>query len=323
MRLAKKIWLIVAAALVFCGGILFVCGMSVQGWDFAALSTSQYETNEYTVQESFQHISVKTDTADLVFLPSDAEQISVTCFEQVNVKHIVTVRDDTLVIEAVDTRKWYEHIGLFFRNTSVTVYLPRGAYGALSVDSDTGDVDIPKDFSFTSMDISESTGDVTSYADVSGTVQIRTDTGDIRVEGASAGALDLSVSTGDVTVSEVLCEGDMRIRVSTGKTKLTGVTCAHFTSKGSTGDLSLQNVVATGGFSIERSTGDVKFSGCDAAEISVLTDTGDVTGTLLSEKVFITRTDTGDIRVPSSTTGGRCEITTDTGDIRISIVHGS
>ena len=49
------------------------------------------------------------------------------------------------------------------------------------------------------------------------------------------------------------------------------------------------------------------------------THTGDVSGNLLSDKVFITETDTGRIDVPKTTTGGKCEIKTDTGDIRISI----
>ena len=57
----------------------------------------------------------------------------------------------------------------------------------------------------------------------------------------------------------------------------------------------------------------------EARTISIKTDTGDVTGTLLSEKEFITDSDTGNIDVPKTTTGGKCEITTDTGDIKIDI----
>jgi len=63
----------------------------------------------------------------------------------------------------------------------------------------------------------------------------------------------------------------------------------------------------------------VVFEGCDAGEIYVDTDTGDVSGTLLSDKVFIVKTDTGKIDVPNSISGGRCEIETDTGDVKISI----
>jgi len=40
---------------------------------------------------------------------------------------------------------------------------------------------------------------------------------------------------------------------------------------------------------------------------------------LLTDKVFITKTDTGSINVPDSITGGRCEIKTDTGDIKITV----
>ncbi len=71
--------------------------------------------------------------------------------------------------------------------------------------------------------------------------------------------------------------------------------------------------------SIKRSTGDIRFDGSDATEIFVETDTGDVTGTLISEKVFIARTDTGRINVPKTTNGGKCEINTDTGDIKLEI----
>ena len=63
----------------------------------------------------------------------------------------------------------------------------------------------------------------------------------------------------------------------------------------------------------------MKFDGCDAGELLVHTDTGDVSGSLLSEKIFIVRTDTGKISVPASVSGGRCEITTDTGDIKINL----
>ena len=63
----------------------------------------------------------------------------------------------------------------------------------------------------------------------------------------------------------------------------------------------------------------MRFENSDAAQISVKTSTGDVTGTLLSEKVFITETSTGTIRVPKTITGGKCEITTSTGNIKIDI----
>lgn len=320
MRKSTKIWLIIATSLVFLGLIVFGGVMTMQKWDFTRLSTTKYETNTHEIGEAYQSISVNTNTADVILVPSENTERRVICREEKNIKHSVAVKEDTLVIDAVDTRKWYEHIGISFGKPQITVYLPQGEYDALSVKSSTGDVEIPKDFNFESIDISEDTGDVTCYASVSQCIKIKTDTGNIRIENLSAGMLDLSVTTGDVKLLGVTSAGDVKISVSTGKTSATDVKCKSLISSGNTGDMSLKNVIAAEAFSIERSTGDVKLDGCDAAELRITTDTGDVKGSLLSDKVFITQTDTGRVDVPKATSGGRCEITTDTGDIKISIV---
>ena len=154
-------------------------------------------------------------------------------------------------------------------------------------------------------------------------IKIKTSTGRISVESVSAKLLDLSASTGDITVSNAVCEGGVTVNVSTGKTMLTAVSCKSVLSNGSTGNIFLSGVIVADTITIKRSTGGITFEKSDASEIFVKTDTGDVKGTLLSDKVFITKTDTGRIRVPDSVTGGRCEITTDTGDIHIEVVDGN
>lgn len=319
MKKATKICFIVAAALILTGLILLGGVMGSIKWNFKKLSTATFETNEYEITEAFQALSVNTDTAEVTFAPSESQSCSVICYEQSKVKHSVSVRGGTLSIEAVDERQWYDHIGFVFETPKITVYLPKGEYGALSIQSSTGDINIPKEFQFESIDISESTGRVTNYASSSGLIRIKTSTGSIRVENLSAGSLDLSVSTGKVTVSNTICKGDVSVKVSTGRSVLTDIRCENLVSNGSTGEITLTNVIATERFSIKRSTGDVNLNGCDAAELFIKTDTGDVEGTLLSEKIFIANTDTGDKKVPNTLTGGRCEVTTDTGDIELRI----
>ena len=95
--------------------------------------------------------------------------------------------------------------------------------------------------------------------------------------------------------------------------------CKNVISRGSTGDILLNNVIAAENFSVERSTGDIRLERSDAKEIFLKTSTGDIRGSLLTDKVFVTKTNTGSINVPDSVTGGRCEITTSTGNINISI----
>jgi hypothetical protein len=319
MSKTMKTWLIVAASLVAIGLIAFAVIMTINGWNFTKLDTEKYKTNTYEPNKEFSNISIKTDTADIVFIPSDDEKCKVVCYEEENAKHSVSVTDGVLTINVVDTKKWYEHIGINFGTPKITIYLPEKEYSSLIIGEHTGDIEIPNDFKFESIDASVSTGDVKCYASVAKAIKIAATTGDISVSDISVGMLELSTSTGNVSVSGITCEGDVNIVVSTGKAQLTDTVCQSIISSGSTGDIFLKNVIAAEKFSIERSTGDVKFDGSDAAEIHVETDTGDVEGSLLTEKVFITKTDTGNINVPNSITGGRCEITTDTGDIKITI----
>lgn len=322
MRTRTKVWLIIAASLVLVGCFLFAGAMTTLKWNSLELATVEYETNIYKIGEAFDGISVNTDTADIAFMLSDDGICRVECHEEANAKHSVAVEDSTLTVDLIDERPVYDfigYIGLNFGSPKITVYLPKTEYTNLLINGDTSDIEIPNDFMFKDVDISLSTGDVDFCASASEMIKIKTSTGDICAENISAGSLDLTVSTGKVTVISVICEGDITVSVSTGKTYLSDTQCKNVISRGSTGDISLDNVIAAEKFSIERSTGDVKFDRCDAAEIFVETDTGDVRGSLLDDKIFIVQTDTGNVDVPKTAAGGKCEITTSTGDINISI----
>ncbi len=317
MNKSVKIWLIVGASLVLVGAIIFGGVMMALNWDFSKISTVKYETNEYEINDSYKNIKVVTDTAKINFVPS--KNTKVVCYEDTKQKYSVSVQGDTLVIELSNNKKWYEHIGINFGSPKITVYIPAGEYGALTINGDTSDTQIPKDFKFESIDISQSTGDVKCLASAIGDIKIKTSTGHITVEDITAGLLDLKVSTGDIIASNVECADKVSVKVSTGKTILENVKCNDVISTGDTGNFTLTNVIADGSIDIERTTGDIKFNGCDASELVIVTDTGNVKGTLLSDKVFIVKTDTGSIKVPETVSGGKCKITTDTGDIKIEI----
>lgn len=318
MNTKTKIWLITAAVLVLAGCIIFGGAMMALKWDFTKLSTSKFETNKYEINENYKNISIITDTADIVFFPSDGTAATVICREQENIKHSVTVKDGELTIELSDTRKWYEYIGINLGNTKITVYLPEGVYEALNIKESTGDIVIPENFSFNSIDITVSTGDVENRASATEGIKIKTSTGNIDVRDISTGSLELAASTGKITVSSVDCEGGVNVKVTTGKTNLSNITCKDLASKGTTGKICLTSVYVENTMLIHRNTGDVLFENSDAGTISVKTSTGDVRGTLHSGKTFYTSTSTGKISVPK-TSGGICEITTSTGDIEIEL----
>ena len=333
----KMIGLTIAAILVAIGAIIFVIAMSMNGWDFKNLGSSNFETNTHEIKEDFSGIDIKTDTADIAIFPSEDGSCSVVCYEREMQNHTVEVEGGKLSVKINDTRKWYQSL-FNFGQDKISVYLPKAEYASLFLKTDTGDVEIA-DFKFGTVQINGSTGDIKSSASVSGSLNInlstgdatlsslsageitvKCSTGDIKIENIKTNGANLSVSTGRVTVINSELSGILKIKVSTGKSYLENLKCQSLESEGDTGDLSMKNVIATGKMNIERSTGDVKFDASDAEEITVKTSTGSVKGTLLSEKVFVPRSDTGDIEVPKTKNGGFCEITTDTGNIIISIV---
>ena len=321
MKTATKVWLIVAASLILLGGVGVVGVMSWNRWNFKLLSTSSYETNTHTVEEDFENISLKTDTADIIFALSEDGVCRVECYETAKVKYTVSVENGTLCVDTSDNRRWYEYIGVNWASPRVTVYLPESEYGTLVIRSSTGDVEIPEKFLFRSMDITLSTGHTKNYASVTESMKIKASTGDILVENVSAETVNLSVRSGKVDARAVTCSAELTLSVSTGRTRLSNVTCGSLVSSGDTGDLTLSRVTAVQRMAVERSTGDVTLESCDAGELLIRTDTGDVKGSLLSEKIFMAQTDTGRVSVPKTVSGGVCEIRTDTGDIVIHLVN--
>ena len=81
----------------------------------------------------------------------------------------------------------------------------------------------------------------------------------------------------------------------------------------------MENVIAEEKFKIETDSGNVKFKDSDASDIFVKTDTGNVTGNLLTDKVIFSESKTGDIDVPKLMADEKCEIITETGNIKITI----
>ena len=321
MKKSSKIWLITAAVLILAGLAVFAGTMATQNWDLNKLSNIKYETNSFEISDEFDNLIIEAETDDIIFKLSNDDKCKVVCYEQEKVKHSAGVNSKTLEIKVTDKREWYDYIGMFsFDCPKTTVYLPRNHYSSLSISTDTGNIDIPKDFTFNSIEITGSTGDVNCYASSKETTKIKLSTGDITLSDVLSGEINLAVSTGKISIKSATCEGNISVGVSTGKLLISDTKCKDLNSKGSTGNIVLNNVIASQSVSLQRSTGDVTLNECDSKELFIKTSTGDVRGTLLSEKVFITDTSTGEISVPKTLNGGKCEITTSTGDIKINII---
>ena len=297
----RTIWIIIALCCVIIGTIIFVSGMSKIDWDFKKLGSYNFETNAYEIVDEFNKIEINAKTANINFQLAEDGECKVVCYENKKEKHLTSVDNGVLKINYTNEKRWYDYLHILSNSPKITVYLPDLDNITLTIKVSTGDVKLPSDFTFENISISGSTCHVKCYASSINQTKIHVSTGDIIIENATAKNYDLHVST--------------------GYAKITNVNCENIVSTGSTGDIKLNNVIASEKISIERSTGKVKFYRCDANELKIITSTGDVEGTLLSDKVFIVKSSTGDIDVPSSITGGRCEITTSTGDIEVRVVN--
>ena len=290
----------IAIVALILGLLIFVLAMTAKGWDFSKLSASNMITSTYEIEEEITSISIVGDTEDLTILPSEDGKTKFVFYESEEMKHTISYNEGTASISINDTRKWYNYIFNAI-NEKTTLYLPKEVCKALKIDASTGDITISSELSFESIDISISTGDINCCASIS----------DARV-----GALTLTSSTGKMKLSNISAS-EVYLKVTTGDVKITNLACESFRSEGSTGKIEMTRLISSGNLTIERSTGDTKFEACDAKEIYVETSTGDVRGSFISEKIIFTKTHTGNIDVPHSTTGGKCEIKTDTGNIKI------
>ena len=308
-----------ALILLVVGALIMVAAMFSMKFDFRRLGTRRTVTNTYTPAGDFEDILIGIDTAELTFLPSEDGKLKVICVEEEGMQHLVAVSDGTLSIQAVDTQRWHEKIGVGGEKTSVTVYLPKKEYGALTLKTSPGDVTVPAAFRFRSVLMTASSADIDFRAFTEGSVSIRTSTGDISLDGLKADSLDLTASTGHIRVSASVIAGSVKVQTSTGEVGFTDLNCADARVKTTTGEVDLTRVLASESLRIETDTGDVSFDRSDAPEIRVETDTGDVTGTLLTPKTFEADTHTGRVKLPRSEPGGRCELKSDTGDFEISI----
>ncbi len=316
----KKGLIVTAVILTVAGLVLIIGSFFFNGPNFAISENAKTETNTYTVTDGFDNIYIQTLEADVKLIPSENGECRVVCEERAYTRHKVSVENGALKIEAEDTRKWYDFILLFSLNSqSVTVYLPSDRYEELDINCATGGVSVSERFTFEKASVSSSTGSVSFKASAEGDVKIKTTTGSILIDGVTADSIELAVSTGSVTAENINCREKISVNVSTGRALLDGVKCKSLSSDGGTGKITVKDTVATESFRIERNTGDIHFQNSDAGEIFAKTSTGDVTGTLNSSKVFVAKTSTGKITVPDTVSGGKCEITTATGDINISI----
>ena len=185
--------------------------------------------------------------------------------------------------------------------------------------------------------VKASTGSVTvKNTEITGEANLEASTGSVNVENIKCAKFNAKTSTGSFNGVGIEATCDAYIEGSTGSSRvvtikcqnltvkhsigganLEDVQCQDLTVKASTGAVKLTNAIAVNRMDIKTTTGDVIFKDSDAASLKIETDTGDVKGNFLSPKIVYFDSDTGRGNYPKETSGGICDIKTDTGNANL------
>ena len=333
MKKSEKIAIIVAVILVVAGLVITSLafralgsaewGIEISGIEtnetHVSIGTAEMITNTHSIGKTFDSINIHTDVAYVNFELAKDGACKVVCEEYEQDKHEVFVENGTLTVRKQSAGQEYIPFGISAEHQNITVYLPQESYENLLISTDTGKVVVPEFLAFGNAEVSTDTGYIDFFAAVSGSLSIRSDTGRVTAQNIEPKSLNISTDTGDISLKNIRISGDAAIRTDTGDTEMVSVKCRGLKMESHTGDIVLEKVIASAAADMRTDTGDINLKGFDAEAIYIRTDTGEVMGTILSEKVFLVESNTGDIDVPKTISGGRCEITTDTGDITIEI----
>lgn len=232
------------------------------------------------VEEPFSNITVDAQTCNVNLVPSSDGTCQVEYPTDDQLECSVSVQQDTLHVVFRDHRSWDSDVSFSLVPMDITLYLPQSQYEQLKLDSVSGDITVPENFSFSKAQVGTTSGKLQFYAGVSGDLALETVSGDLEVTHVEPKSLSLTSTSGSMDASYVA-------------------------------------VMET--WDIDSVSGEVTLTDCDAQALVIRTISGDVKASLRTDKTFSTQTVSGDVDVPSGTSGSSCKVSTVSGDITCTI----
>ena len=319
MKKIVKLLLIIGLSLTLLGGVVFLVGFGLTGFNIYALGNIKIAEKQYVerTENPVTAISLDFDIADFkVVFDDNAEGLVINYPQRQNKKgkNLTTIQiiETENAVQITEKSKPFLLSVFNFVSPTVTLTLPTTRAYDLSIRSDTGDISVLGKGVFSSLYLEADTGDITAATIAcEENVKIETDTGDVTLGDFDVNNLSISVDTGDVCLTS-------------GRANLLSI-------ETDTGDFSLLGMLTLGSLHIETDTGDVEAAkgAIDADSVIISTDTGDISANLVgkqSDYAITVEHDTGDTNISSNlgsvTNPTRVlKIETDTGDIYISFTE--
>lgn len=320
MKTSKRTIMIIAAVLMIAGAVISSSVFVFSDFKLSDMSNVKYETNTYTITENFDNISVASGDFDINFYPSENKICTVVCKESDKIHHSVKVDNNTLTINELEVA-WFERINFMtIEKFEINIYLPELEYETLDISCSSGNVTVPDKFIFNkNANITVSSGDVSFDGYVKNNLEISATSGDIKLTDVKAEDITLSVTSGDIRCVKTQAFNRLHTTATSGDITIKDSGMDYLWNGTTSGDTDLINSTAFYDIYMESTSGEIELDRCDADTFEINTTSGDITGTLLTEKIFITDTNSGDIDVPESDKGGKFKIRTTSGDAEIEI----
>ena len=297
-----------------------IAGGTVISVALLATEDVKEDANDYIIEPAFSSIDITTDSASIEFQVSEDNVRKIHYVESKNHHYEYNVEDDTLKILHADNRSIFSKlITGADENEKIIVYLPKGEYKDLKLESGDAKITVPNDFTFNETSVNLTKGSLYYSANTKGRLDIETNSADAFLSNFTSNDNVVVASSSGVTkLQNVNIENSLSSDCPIGYQYFENVRAKEIEIESSNGDILLRNVIASDALTIQSKKGEITLEDVDSASISLANVSGDINAVLLSPKTFTVSETTGEVHVPE-TTGDPCMIESISGNIDITI----
>ncbi len=319
MKKGIKIALITALILLGIGIILTAVAFCMVGFELSGLNGVESVTLEHSIGSDFSNIDISAVEADVNIQKSNTGKAYVVCRETDKITHSVHVENGTLSIIRYDQRSWWECVGIFWAEMSVTLYLPEAEYGNVRLESVSGNVRLDNGFQLGDLHMKTSSGKALLNTVHAGRIQISTISGDVEAKHIICKDLSLDTASGDLLLSKIETEEVVFLKSTSGNIEWDHGTGSALQISAVSGNLSVSDCLFGGDLSANTTSGEIRMQGIDAQNLTFSTVSGNINISLLKEKRYETSTVSGNIHVPNDGGEGNCKLSSVSGNIRVTV----
>lgn len=301
MNKTTKITLIVASLLIIFGGIISVVAITFGGMTPHDVDL-QTQTVTQTVADKITKIDVSVAFDDIIIKSSDTNKMEVTYYTGKTKQYNFSTDNNTLLLKSLPTdifsENWIDHIN--FSSTDIRdifIEVPKSFEGEIIISTDYGDI---------------------KASDLKGSINLKSDSGDIEVIKGNFTTAIYDVDYGDVEISGVTAK-TMDIDNDYGDVDIKATKADTITIEDNCGSIDIEDVSAN--ITAHCDMGDIEIERVSGDKLEFTNNFGDIKGVILGNEFdysIISRTDLGDNNLKDRSGGSKTlEAKTDLGDIEI------